>query len=63
MPLRSSTSSEPKPLMVPWKARTSFSTAFELLPKLSVWVVSTAACRVSVALLPMPSVPVPSTAP
>ena len=49
--------------MVPWKARTSFSTAFELLPKVSVWLDSTAACNVSVASLPTPSVPLPETAP
>ena len=58
-PAISSTSSGPKPVMVPWKARTSLSTAFELVPKVSVWPASTAACSVSVASLPTPSVPLP----
>ena len=51
MPARSSTSSEPKPVMVPCKARTSLSTAFELFAEGGVWPASTAGRSVSVAFV------------
>ncbi len=56
---RSSRSSEPKPVIVPAKARASLSTAVAFWPKASAWPLPTAACRVIVEFVSIRSVPVP----